>query len=153
MPNIVRFVVELLTRREKSFLKKIDKSKILMFVAGAITTIVLVFIFRWISAHTFDQHAGAGSIAAADMNKGEKVSNNGVSSTSTIEQSAVVEPETALREIDNAMSEYIYVTLLTRADEGNLTSPVDIELTDAEKIRAAVRASELDGRLDSNFRI
>lgn len=78
-----------------------------MFVAGAITTIVFAFIFRWISAHTFDQHAGAGSIAAADMNKGEKDSNNGVSSTSTIEQSAVVEPETALREIDNAMSEYM----------------------------------------------
>ena len=73
------------------------------------------------------------SAVAADMNKRGQDSNTGVSLTSTIESSAVVESEVALRKIDNAMSKFIYITLLTQADKGNLNIPADIELTEAEK--------------------
>ena len=45
MPNIVRFVVELITRRKK-FSQKVDKHRILLFEAGAITTIVFARILR-----------------------------------------------------------------------------------------------------------
>lgn len=36
------------------------------------------------------------------------------------EPSVVVKPEVTLRKIDNAMSKYTYIALLTQADEGCL---------------------------------
>ena len=138
---------------EEKRIVKFDTHKIMLFVAGVITTIVLLLLFRWVSVRTPDQDASSGSDTSAVLNIGEEESNTGVSTTSNPEPITAIEPVAALREINSAMSDYIYVTLLTQADKGNTESSVDIELTDTEKIRAAVLASEPDGRLDSDFRL
>ena len=64
----------------------------------------------------------------------------------------VVDPEKALREIDRNMGNYIFLVLMQEYDNKNQNVNVDVNLSDAEKIRAAVLAADSDGVIDSFFR-
>lgn len=62
--------------------------------------------------------------------------------------------EKALKEISDKLSGYMWVAMMTEAS-GDITragKDYDIELTDAEKIRAAALSSETDGLIDTYFR-
>ncbi len=61
--------------------------------------------------------------------------------------------ETALKEMSDAMVSYLWVVLMTESggDVFNLGEGVYIKLSDSDKIRAAVLASEPDGVIDSYF--
>lgn len=62
-----------------------------------------------------------------------------------------MDSENALYEIDSAMEDCIFVTLIQAQDCENQTGNVDIILLDAEKIRAAFTADP-DGAIDNHFR-
>ncbi len=63
------------------------------------------------------------------------------------------EAMSALKEIDSLMGSYIFVTLLTDEIENTLdeSGSITINLTDAEKMRASVLASDIDGIIDEYF--
>ena len=61
--------------------------------------------------------------------------------------------EKNLKEMSDAMVSYLWVALMTEA-EGDVFNPgegLDLKLSDSDKIRAAVLASETDGIIDSYF--
>lgn len=80
---------------------------------------------------------------------GGQESDNEVPSVPALMPSTATEQFAAFREIDNAMSDCIYVILLAQTESGNLNSTVDIDLADEEKTRAEVLASKLDGQYNN----
>ena len=65
----------------------------------------------------------------------------------------VKQAEKNLKEMSDAMVSYLWVALMTESegDVFNLGEGVDLKLSDSDKIRAAVLASETDGVIDSYF--
>ena len=65
----------------------------------------------------------------------------------------VKQTEKNLKEMSDAMVSYLWVALMTESegDVFNLGESVDLKLSDSDKIRAAVLASETDGVIDGYF--
>jgi|GEM_PF-3660929 len=71
----------------------------------------------------------------------------------TVKQQDPAQIENAFKQMSEDMSRYIGVTLMTHwlENDTKIAQNIDIELTDAEKIRASALICEADGEIDSYF--